>query len=96
MIGSEAWTGETADRYDQHRRKLVADLDDCAELAGKVAGALGECAQTLRHNQEMLTREREKLSNRPLRRAARHRRHALVDLGCRMSSPRQRGERARA
>ncbi|MEQ4300910.1 hypothetical protein ABNF97_05865 [Plantactinospora sp. B6F1] len=62
VIGSEAWTGDTADRYDQHRRKLVAEFDDCAELAGKVARALGECAQVLRHNQEMLTREREKLS----------------------------------
>ncbi|MFC6015331.1 hypothetical protein ACFP2T_03855 [Plantactinospora solaniradicis] len=62
VIGSESWTGETADRYDQHRRKLVVDLDNCAELAGKVARALGECAQVLRHNQEMLTAERQKLA----------------------------------
>ncbi|WP_203863095.1 WXG100 family type VII secretion target, partial [Plantactinospora mayteni] len=63
VIGSEAWAGETAERYDQHRRKLVADLDDCSELAGKVARALGECAQVLRHNQELLAAERRKLAS---------------------------------
>ncbi|MCT2584466.1 hypothetical protein [Actinophytocola gossypii] len=41
VIGGEAWMGETAQRYDQHRRKLVDDLDRCAELTGKVARALG-------------------------------------------------------
>lgn len=62
VIGGDTWQGETADRYDQHRRKLVADLDKCAELTGKVAQALGECAQVLRHNQGLLTTEKQKLS----------------------------------
>jgi hypothetical protein len=62
VIGGGTWAGETADRYNEHRRKLVKDLDDCAELAGKVAGALGATAEVLRHNQELLTRERQKLA----------------------------------
>jgi hypothetical protein len=61
VMGGEAWLGETADRYDQHRRKLIADLDSCAELVGKVARALGECAQILRSGQDQLTTERQKL-----------------------------------
>ncbi|RZS43233.1 hypothetical protein EV193_102212 [Herbihabitans rhizosphaerae] len=63
VVGSEAWKGETAERYDQHRRKIVKDLDKCADLTGNVARALGECAQTLRHNQSQLTAERHKLNN---------------------------------
>lgn len=63
VVGGDAWAGETAERYDQHRRKLVADLDDCAELAGRVGRALGECAQTLRHHELLLNTERLKLAN---------------------------------
>lgn len=63
VVGGAAWVGETADRYDQHRRKLVGDLDKCAELTDKVARALGECAQVLRHNQGLLTTEQQKLAN---------------------------------
>lgn len=62
VIGGEAWEGETAERYEAHRRKLVADLDDCAEQAGKVADALAECAQVLRSGQNSLDAERQKLA----------------------------------
>ncbi|MEV4617426.1 hypothetical protein AB0J74_01760 [Asanoa sp. NPDC049573] len=62
VIGGDSWAGETADRYDQHRRTLVKDLDDCAELAGKVARAIGGSAEVLRHNQALLTAERQKLA----------------------------------
>jgi hypothetical protein len=62
VIGGEAWVGETADRFDQHRRKLVGDLDKCAELADKVARSLGECAHVIRHGQGRLTTEKQKIS----------------------------------
>ncbi|WP_378733893.1 hypothetical protein [Nocardia brasiliensis] len=54
VLGGEEWTGKAADRYDRHRRKLIPDLDDCADLAGKVAQALGECVQTLEFNQNSM------------------------------------------
>lgn len=63
VIRGQAWEGETAERFDQHRKKLVADLDKCADLTGKVARALGECAQILQHNQSLLSNERQKLAN---------------------------------
>jgi uncharacterized protein YukE len=63
VVGSGAWKGETAERYNAHRQKLVGDLDRCAELTGKVATALGECAQVLRSAQSQLTTEKQKLAN---------------------------------
>jgi uncharacterized protein YukE len=65
VLGGEAWTGDTAERYDSHRRTLVADLDACAELANTVARALGACADTLRYNQNLLDAERRKLAHVP-------------------------------
>jgi hypothetical protein len=65
VLNGESWIGETATRYNDHRRRLVSDLDDGAELAGKVARALGECAQLLRSSQEQLTTEKQKLAGIP-------------------------------
>jgi hypothetical protein len=65
VLNGESWIGETATRYNDHRRRLVTDLDDAAELAGKVARSLGECAQLLRSSQEQLTTEKQKLAGIP-------------------------------
>lgn len=58
------WDGPAAHRYDEHRRKLVGDLDDAADLAGDVARAVGECVQTLRFNQNLLDEARAKVAPR--------------------------------
>jgi hypothetical protein len=62
VIGGEAWTGLTAEAFDSHRKKLTADLAECGQLAGKVARALGYCAEVLRRNQGLLDDERQKLA----------------------------------
>ncbi|MEU8252280.1 hypothetical protein [Nonomuraea sp. NPDC048916] len=64
VIGG-GWSGETAKAYDKHRRKVTGGLDDLARGAGRVADLLEEVADMLRANQELLTREAEKLSGVP-------------------------------
>ncbi|MCI2423647.1 hypothetical protein MOQ72_40205 [Saccharopolyspora sp. K220] len=64
-LTDDSWAGETADRYNEHRKKLVADLDDCAKLADKIAAALGACNEILESGQNQLTTERAKLSGIP-------------------------------
>ncbi|MFG1793279.1 hypothetical protein [Nocardia sp. NPDC049149] len=56
------WQGPAAERYNGHRRKLVGDLDECAELAGKAARAVGECIQVLEFNQGLLNNEKAKVT----------------------------------
>ncbi|MCM6773907.1 hypothetical protein NDR87_10540 [Nocardia sp. CDC159] len=58
------WAGPASERYDQHRRKLVADLDEGAELAGKAATAVGACIHVLRFNQGLLNNEKAKLDGK--------------------------------
>lgn len=60
-LGDDVWAGPAAGRYDTHRRELVADLDDCAESTGKIAGALGACIATLRFHQGLLDTARSKV-----------------------------------
>lgn len=43
VIGGDSWAGETAERYEQHRRKLVADL----ELQEVFRGGADELRQEL-------------------------------------------------
>ncbi|MFC8044470.1 hypothetical protein [Nocardia sp. NPDC057353] len=64
VIGGGEWDSPAADRYDAHRRKLVADLDDCAETAGAVAGALRGCIDVLRFNQGLLDDARAAVASR--------------------------------
>ncbi|MEV6275075.1 hypothetical protein [Nocardia sp. NPDC051832] len=63
VVGS-GWQGPASVRYDSHRGKLVADLDECADLAGKVATAVGACIHTLRFNQGQLDNEKAKLNGK--------------------------------
>lgn len=53
-LGTDVWAGPAANRYDTHRRELVADLDDCADAAGQIADAIGACIATLRFHQGLL------------------------------------------
>jgi hypothetical protein len=60
-----AWEGDTAEAYHQHRAKLSRDLVDFAERAPPAARALAEVAGVLRHGQQVLDRERNRLSQVP-------------------------------
>ncbi|MFC9894584.1 hypothetical protein ACFVMC_12925 [Nocardia sp. NPDC127579] len=60
-VVGRGWAGPASERYDTHRRNLVADLDDCADLAGKAARAVGACIHTLRFNQGQLDGEKAKV-----------------------------------
>jgi Ca2+-binding RTX toxin-like protein len=51
------WTGEAAETFDAHRRKLVADLEDTAGQARSVATALGKTAGSIGAAQGHLTDE---------------------------------------
>ncbi|NHA01466.1 hypothetical protein G5V59_21140 [Nocardioides sp. W3-2-3] len=42
------WEGDTRDSFDDHRRRLVADLDAGGDLAGKVASHLTLAAGSVR------------------------------------------------
>lgn len=42
------WEGKTADSYDQHRKKLMTDLDAAAELADQIASVLSRSAGSVR------------------------------------------------
>ncbi|GGO62716.1 hypothetical protein [Nonomuraea cavernae] len=66
VIGT-GWLGRTASAYDNHRRKVGGGLDDLAQTAGKVADLLEQTAEILRTNQDLLTREAEKISGVPSR-----------------------------
>ncbi|WP_194814978.1 hypothetical protein [Nocardia sp. XZ_19_385] len=63
-VVGEGWSGPAATRYNSHRGKLVADLDECADLAGKAAAAVGACIHTLRFNQGQLENEKAKLKGK--------------------------------
>jgi hypothetical protein len=53
----DGWAGAAADSYDDHRRKLVTDLDHAQEQAGVAANALEDAAGALRSAQSHLTGE---------------------------------------
>ncbi|MGY1901244.1 hypothetical protein [Nocardia gipuzkoensis] len=63
-VVGRGWEGDAAGRYDGHRRKLVADLDECADLAGKAAVAVEACISTLRFNQGQLDSEKAKIKGK--------------------------------
>jgi len=64
VVGS-GWSGQTAESYHRHQRKVTGELDHLAGHAGTAADLLEEIAGMLRANQELLTREAEKLSGIP-------------------------------
>lgn len=64
VIGGGSWESPASHRYDGHRRKLVADLDDCAEVTGEVARALRACIDLLRFNQGLLDDARDAVARR--------------------------------
>lgn len=66
VFSDEAWQGDTADRYDQHRSKLSGDIGQVATIAGPIAQALEEIANTLTFNQGALTAERANLAGIPV------------------------------
>ncbi|MGV9678204.1 hypothetical protein ACWDSJ_23245 [Nocardia sp. NPDC003482] len=64
VVGGDHWAGGAATRFDGHRRKIVADLDAAAELAGKAATAISSCIHVLRYNQGLLNNEKAKLNGK--------------------------------
>ncbi|GAB2678556.1 hypothetical protein [Nocardia goodfellowii] len=63
-VVGRGWAGPASERYDGHRRKLVADVDKCADLAGRAATAVNACIHTLRFNQAQLDNEKSKLQGK--------------------------------
>lgn len=55
VVNSEAWTGDAADSYDEHRRKLTGDVGEIGAWAGSVADALEAIAGVLTSAQNQLT-----------------------------------------
>ena len=53
-VRDAGWEGETADSFDGHRKKLVADLDRCSTVAGTIAATLARSAGTVRVAQGQL------------------------------------------
>jgi Ca2+-binding RTX toxin-like protein len=50
----DGWVGQTADTYDEHRRKLTGDIQFAADLAGQVADEMEQVASLLRAGQSAL------------------------------------------
>jgi uncharacterized protein YukE len=65
VVGS-GWSGEAAETFDAHRRKLTTDLDDTADQAVAVAAALGKIAGSIGAAQGHLTDEWGKVTAVPL------------------------------
>jgi hypothetical protein len=61
VLGEEAWTGQAADAYDEHRTKLTGDIGELAAWAGSIADALDSLAWTLQSAQNQLTEIRAAL-----------------------------------
>jgi uncharacterized protein YukE len=53
-IYGDGWTGDTADTYDEHRRKLNKDIRGGADLADQIADALERAAAAVRSAQSAL------------------------------------------
>ncbi|MEV0274671.1 MAG: calcium-binding protein [Hamadaea sp.] len=51
------WEGPAADSFDNHRKKLIADLDAAEEASTAAAAALDKAAGALRSSQSHLTEE---------------------------------------
>lgn len=64
--GEGSWEGDTAELYQDHRRRLAGDLGRLAELATSAAGALDAAASTLRSGQAMLDGLRAQVSTVPV------------------------------
>lgn len=54
VLATEAWEGDAADAYDDHRRKVSTDLAALARYAESVADALDGAVSVLRNGQELL------------------------------------------
>jgi Effector protein/RTX calcium-binding nonapeptide repeat (4 copies) len=54
-LRGDAWSGDASDTYHHHRGKVGGDIDESAEVAGKISGALESVAGSLRSAQGMLT-----------------------------------------
>lgn len=65
VFSEEAWTGLTAEAFQDHRGKLSGDLGEFGTAAGPAADALQQVAGVLRCGQEMLDRERDRLRDIP-------------------------------
>ena len=51
---AEEWAGDTADTYNDHRRKLTRDMRTAADLADGIAGELLRAAEALTASQRLL------------------------------------------
>jgi uncharacterized protein YukE len=66
VLSDDAWHGDTADAYESHRSKLSGDIGQVATIAGPIAQALEEIANTLTFNQDALTAEWANLAGIPV------------------------------
>ncbi len=57
VLSTSAWEGEAADAYDEHQRKLTADLGELGTLATAAADALDAAAGVLRTAQDQLSQQ---------------------------------------
>ncbi|WP_406317875.1 hypothetical protein OHA77_11095 [Streptosporangium sp. NBC_01639] len=66
VFSNEHWTGETADAFNDYRKKLTADVELFGTWATNIADTLDITATTLRVQQGLLDEERRKLSAVPV------------------------------